>query len=79
MALFSVFLSVVWVVVNRSHAVVVAAQPPFLYALFVGASVLSLVILCSSFDESYGWDANMLSRACVAIPWLACTGKLLSQ
>lgn len=74
MSLFTVFVSAVWVVANRGHAVVVAAQPPFLYGLFFGATVMSFVIFCFSFDESYGWDGAQLSRACVAVPWLACTG-----
>lgn len=77
MSLFTVFVSAVWVVANRGHAVVVAAQPPFLYGLFFGATVMSFVIFCFSFDESYGWDGAQLSRACVAVPWLACTGDMI--
>ena len=74
-ALLSVFVSVAWVVAYRAHAVVIAAQPLFLYVLCFGTAVYSLVILLSSFDEGSGWDETMLSKACMAIPWLAATGK----
>ena len=74
-ALLAVLVSLTWVLVYRSNQVVIAAQPPFLYVLFLGSAILAFIILVSSFDESYGWDETMLSMACVSIPWMACLGK----
>lgn len=77
-ALFVVSASVVWVGANRTHRVVVAAQPPFLYVLCLGSALSALVILTQSFDESYGWDEEMLDSACVATPWLIYMGILVT-
>jgi hypothetical protein len=76
LALFSIFVCAVWVRIHRKHRVVIAAQPPFLYVLCLGSTLSALVILVSSFDESYGWDDAMLDKACVAIPWLLILGDM---
>jgi 7 transmembrane sweet-taste receptor of 3 GCPR len=76
-ALFTIFAALVWVLVNRSHRVVIAAQPPFLYVLCLGATLSSLVILTQSFDESYGWTDDMLDKACLAMPWLVSLGVMV--
>ncbi|CAB9500493.1 Gamma-aminobutyric acid (GABA) B receptor [Seminavis robusta] len=78
LSLAAVFASVVWVMANRSHIVVTAAQPPFLYVLCLGAALTSMIVLTQSFDESYGWEESMLSRACLAMPWLACLGVMVT-
>jgi len=55
-----------------------AAQPVFLYVLCFGSIVHSMTILVISYDESYGWDEQQLSRACMAIPWLFCIGHIIT-
>ena len=69
-ALVFVFLCALWVFIYRHHSVVMAAQPALLYTLCLGATMMSLVILMYSYDESYGWDQEMLNRMCVANVWL---------
>lgn len=77
-ALFCVLLSVIWVFVKRNHSVVIAAQPLLLYALCLGSAMVALVILLSSYDESYGWDKKMLSKACVGNIWLDSLGNTIA-
>ncbi|CAB9526143.1 Gamma-aminobutyric acid (GABA) B receptor [Seminavis robusta] len=73
----AVFVSVVFITVYRKHRIIVASQPPLLYLLCLGSAVLSLDILLSSFDESYGWTDDMLDKACLAIPWMDTMGHLM--
>ena len=78
LSLFVILMSVLWVFVHRNHSVVIAAQPPFLYVLCLGSAITCLVILVSSFDEGVNWDDAMLDRACVAMPWLAAMGHIVT-
>jgi hypothetical protein len=61
----------IWIVVNRGHAVLRAAQPHFLLPVCLGAQLEAVCIVFISFDESYGTSEETLSRLCVAIPWYA--------
>jgi hypothetical protein len=67
----------VWVHLNREVKVVKAAQPEFLHMITVGATMLALTIFPNSFDESHGWDAKMIGRACTSSPWLVSIGFML--
>ena len=77
-ALLCVLLSVIWVYVYRNHSVVIAAQPTLLYTLCFGSAMVALVILLNSYDESYGWDDEMLDRACVGAVWIDVIGGIIS-
>lgn len=77
-ALGAVFLASCWVYSNRNHTVVIAAQPVLLYALCLGSAMMALTILLSSFDESYGWDQEMLGKACVGGVWLDSLGHMVA-
>ena len=70
--------SLVWVAIHRSDSVVIAAQPPFLYVLCMGSTITSLLILFASFDESVATNQELLDNACVAIPWLAAMGHIVT-
>ena len=83
LALFSIvmlisILSAIWVYIHREHRIVKAAQPGFLFLICFGSAVSVSSILTISFDESYGWSEQQLSRACMATPWLACLGHILT-
>ena len=71
-------MSVVWVYWNRNHSVVVAAQPLFLYFLSFGAAMVVSVTWLTSFDESYGWSQEMLSKACVGGVWVDALGHMIT-
>jgi gamma-aminobutyric acid type B receptor len=43
-----------------------------------GAATTSLAILTVSYDESYGWDEDALSLACMAAPCLFCVGHIIT-
>ena len=43
--------SALWVYMHRQHPVLVAAQPPFLYCICLGATILSSTIVPLSMDE----------------------------
>ncbi|GKY95839.1 hypothetical protein MPSEU_000544500 [Mayamaea pseudoterrestris] len=73
----SSMFTVVWVFLHRSHRVVKAAQPMFLYILAFGTSVLGSTILCFINDESYGWSAEQLGKACISVPWLITWGLMI--
>jgi hypothetical protein len=70
--------TIAWVYLNREHRVLRAAQPPFLYMLALGSAISASTIVPISFDESYGWSEQQLSRACMAIPWLLSLGHILT-
>lgn len=71
-------LAYVWVYINREHRIVRASQPYFLYELCWGSITSLSTIVAISFDESYGWDEQQLSRACVATPWLLSLGHIIT-
>lgn len=71
-------ISLVFVVCNWNHRVIRASQPNFLCLLLFGAALTSLAILTVSWDESYGWDEEALSKACMATPWLFCCGHIIT-
>jgi hypothetical protein len=70
--------TVAWVYLHREHRVLRAAQPPFLYMLALGSAISASTIIPISFDESYGWSEQQLSRACMAIPWLLSLGHIIT-
>jgi hypothetical protein len=70
--------TVAWVYLHRDHRVLRAAQPPFLYVLALGSTISASTIIPISFDESYGWSEQKLSRACMAIPWLLSLGHIIT-
>jgi hypothetical protein len=67
-----------WVYLHREHRVLRAAQPPFLYMLALGSAISASTVIPISFDESYGWSEQQLSRACMAIPWLLSLGHIIT-
>jgi hypothetical protein len=71
-------VSAIWVYTYRKHRIVKAAQPYFLYVICLGASVSVSGILMISFDESNGCTEEQLGRACMATPWLACLGHIIT-
>ena len=71
-------LSVIWVFWHRNHSVVVAAQPAFLYSLCFGAAMVVLAIWVTSYDESFGWTEEMLSKSCVAGVWVDSLGHMIT-
>ena len=77
-SLVAVTVSLCWVLVNRHHSVVVAAQPIFLYTLCFASMMLCFCILLSAFDESWGFDEVVLDRACFAWAWLDALGRFLT-
>lgn len=77
-AMLVILISVTWVFFYRSHSVVIAAQPPFLYVLCLGSLLTTSSIYISSFDEGTGWDDAMLDRACITIPWLLSLGHIVT-
>jgi hypothetical protein len=76
-ALVFIFLCALWVACHRNHSVVIAAQPALLYTLCLGSIVMALAILARSFDESYGWDQEMLDKACIAGVWFDSMGHMI--
>jgi hypothetical protein len=70
--------TVAWVYIHREHRVLRAAQPAFLYVLALGSAISASTIIPISFDESYGWSEQQLSRACMAIPWLLSLGHIIT-
>jgi hypothetical protein len=69
--------SACWIVVNRNHQVLKAAQPSLLLIVCNGALLQSLAIVTLSFDESNGLTEEQLSKLCVACPWLFVLGHLM--
>jgi hypothetical protein len=63
-----------WVFVHRHDRVVRAAQPFALHLICFGSFVMAWSILPLSFDESYGWTEEQLSKGCMSVPWLVSTG-----
>ena len=70
-------ITIIWVYVHREHPVLLAAQPRFLYAIAFGCVVFSISIFLISFDESYGWTEEQLTRACMANPWFFAIGYMM--
>lgn len=66
--------SIAWVFIYRKKRIVKAAQPEFLYGLEIGSMSIAIAILLNSFDESYGLNAERLSKLCTATPWLVISG-----
>lgn len=65
-----------WTYVYRSSRLLRAAQPAFLYVICFGSIMSALAIFTSSFDESYGWDEESLSTACMASIWMYVLGYI---
>ena len=63
-SLIACAVSAVFVLANWNHRVIRASQPKYLCLLLFGAAVTSLAIITVSFDESYGWDVDALSKGC---------------
>jgi gamma-aminobutyric acid type B receptor len=77
MVLFCSAVSIIWVYLHRDHRVVKAAQPICLYMICVGAALSASTIFTESFDESFGWSEQQLSRACMASVWLFSSGYII--
>jgi len=76
----SIFLSVAFmafVFYFRNSMTIKASQPIFLYCLLLGSALMACGILTLSFDESYGWDEQALSSACMSTPWLLFLGFII--
>jgi hypothetical protein len=69
--------SIAWVFIYRKKRIVKAAQPEFLYGLEIGSMSIAVAIILNSFDESYGWNAERLSKLCTATPWLVFSGVVV--
>jgi hypothetical protein len=68
----------IWVYLHRTHRILLAAQPYFLYALCFGSVISASSIFSISFDESYGWSDQQLGGACTATPWLLALGHIIT-
>jgi 7 transmembrane sweet-taste receptor of 3 GCPR len=66
----------IWVFLNRSHKLVRASQPEFLYLLCFGAALVAPSVMFVSFDEEKDVSVEQLSRMCSAFPWFFVTGYL---
>jgi len=77
-SLLSCVVSLIFVAVQWKHKVIMASQPYFLFWILTGAAITSMAIATVSFDESYGWDEQALSIACMATPWLFCVGHIIT-
>ena len=71
-----VLLASCWVVANRTNAVVVAAQPNFLYALCSASAIICPCMLLSAFDESWGFSNDVLDASCLSWVWLDAIGRM---
>jgi hypothetical protein len=69
--------SAAWVFVNRDTRIVAASQPEFLYSLCFGAALVASSSYFFSFDESYGFSEQQLSRGCSAYVWFFVIGYLI--
>lgn len=69
-------VSALFVFAHKTHRVLKASQPPFLYLLCFGAFVEASTIFTISFDEGAGWNEAQLSSACMATPWLLAMGHI---
>jgi 7 transmembrane sweet-taste receptor of 3 GCPR len=77
-ALLFIFFCAVWVACHRNHSVVIAAQPVLLYTLCLGSTMIALVILLQSYDESYVKDQDMLDKVCIANVWFDALGHTIA-
>jgi 7 transmembrane sweet-taste receptor of 3 GCPR len=66
----------IWVFMNRSHKILRASQPAFLYLLCSGAAFVAPSVLFISFDEGKGVSPEQLSKMCSAFPWFFVIGYL---
>jgi gamma-aminobutyric acid type B receptor len=78
LALLTSAATILWVFSHRNHRVVKAAQPYFMYVICLGAGVSISAVLPLSFDEGKGWSVRQLGSACMAVPWLFCSGYLIT-
>jgi 7 transmembrane sweet-taste receptor of 3 GCPR len=75
-ALCFVIFCCAWVFMNRSHKLLRASQPAFLYLLCSGAALVAPSVLFISFDEGKGVSKERLSKMCSAFPWFFVIGYL---
>ncbi|CAB9512006.1 Gamma-aminobutyric acid (GABA) B receptor [Seminavis robusta] len=64
-----VIASAVWVFYNRGHAIVINAQPGFLYTICFAAALSSTSIVLAGFDESWGFEQEDLDLSCYSWMW----------
>mmetsp|Transcript_37639 Transcript_37639/g.78097 ORF Transcript_37639/g.78097 Transcript_37639/m.78097 type:complete len:866 (-) Transcript_37639:1504-4101(-) len=64
----------VWVFATRTHRIVRASQPSFLYVICIGTILQSSTVVTISFDEGAGWSENGLTKLCNFLPWLFTVG-----
>jgi len=84
--------AIAWMGVKRKHAVVQAGQPEFLALVAIGCLVATSAILPFSIQGEYRYERDALTleegdtlnedirrvdAACMAVPWLVCTGFVL--
>jgi 7 transmembrane sweet-taste receptor of 3 GCPR/5'-nucleotidase, C-terminal domain len=67
-----------WVIRNRKLRIVKTMQPVFLVAICVGVFVMGLSIIPLSIDDGIASQRGS-DIACMAIPWLFCTGFTIAQ
>ena len=65
--------ALIWVVINRKLAVVMASQPPFLILICVGTFIMGTAILPLGIDESIA-SVKGCSIACMSVFWLIAIG-----
>lgn len=68
----------IWVLVNRKHRVVAAANPPLLGRMIVGAALSSVTIFFITTDEQSGFSSEQLGRQCMAMVWCFSIGHILT-
>lgn len=76
---FAFFLATavgIWVFANRTHRLIKASQPEFLYLLCFGSALVAPSAIFLSFDESKGLSEDQLSSLCSAFPWFFVIGYL---
>ena len=76
-ALISCTCAFVWVYRSRKHPILQRAQPLALQMICFGSFMISWSIFPLSFDESYGWTEQQLSRGCMSVPWLVSVGHII--
>mmetsp|Transcript_59641 Transcript_59641/g.146216 ORF Transcript_59641/g.146216 Transcript_59641/m.146216 type:complete len:1032 (+) Transcript_59641:145-3240(+) len=75
-ALFCIAM-IIWIIVNRSHPVLRAAQPMFLVGVCFGSLLQACCIPLNSFDEYVINSVSVLSHLCVATFWFLIIGEVI--
>mmetsp|Transcript_32071 Transcript_32071/g.59275 ORF Transcript_32071/g.59275 Transcript_32071/m.59275 type:complete len:1074 (+) Transcript_32071:111-3332(+) len=62
-----------WTYKHRQHRVLKASQPMFMQLICIGTFIMALSIIPLSIDDSIA-SPEVCSKACMAVPWLVCSG-----